>query len=91
MSHVLRGKQDEKTFLSSSRRYSHVIPFRNAATVQHLSPPNSARPPASASPFSGIGLPRFYENYFCGSERNYTGYCNAEVDKLIDQQSVETG
>ena len=22
--------------------------------------------------------------------RNYTGYCNAEVDKLIDQQSVET-
>jgi peptide/nickel transport system substrate-binding protein len=32
----------------------------------------------------------FYENYFCGSERNYTGYCNAEVDRLIDQQSVET-
>ena len=32
----------------------------------------------------------FYENYFCGSERNYTGYCNPEVDKLIDQQSVET-
>ena len=31
----------------------------------------------------------FYENYFCGSERNYTGYCNPEVDKLIDQQSVE--
>jgi peptide/nickel transport system substrate-binding protein len=32
----------------------------------------------------------FYENYSCGSERNYTGYCNADVDKLIDQQSVET-
>jgi peptide/nickel transport system substrate-binding protein len=32
----------------------------------------------------------FYENYFCGSERNYTGYCNAEVDRLIDQQSAET-
>src|SRR5438105_928926 len=31
----------------------------------------------------------FYENYLCGSERNYTGYCNAEVDKLIDQQSAE--
>jgi peptide/nickel transport system substrate-binding protein len=25
----------------------------------------------------------------CGSERNYTGYCNPEVDKLIDQQSAE--
>ena len=32
----------------------------------------------------------FYENYSCGSERNYTGYCNADVDQLIDQQSVET-
>ena len=32
----------------------------------------------------------FYENYLCGSERNYTGYCNAEVDKLINQQSIET-
>jgi len=31
----------------------------------------------------------FYENYSCGSDRNYTGYCNKEVDKLIDRQSVE--
>ena len=30
---------------------------------------------------------QFYENFVCGSERNYTGYCNPEVDKLIDQQS----
>jgi peptide/nickel transport system substrate-binding protein len=32
----------------------------------------------------------FYENYYCGSERNYTGYCDPETDKLIDQQSVTT-
>ena len=32
----------------------------------------------------------FYENYLCGSERNYTGYCNDEVDKLINQQSAES-
>ena len=25
----------------------------------------------------------------CGAERNYTGYCNPEVDKLIDRQSAE--
>jgi len=25
----------------------------------------------------------------CGAERNYTNYCNAEVDKLIDRQSSE--
>ena len=27
------------------------------------------------------------ENYTCKAERNYTGYCNPEIDKLIDQQS----
>ena len=32
----------------------------------------------------------FYENYYCGSERNYTGYCDTEIDKLIDRQSAET-
>jgi peptide/nickel transport system substrate-binding protein len=31
-----------------------------------------------------------YENYACGSERNYTKYCNRDVEKLIDQQSRET-
>src|SRR5947209_2436224 len=32
---------------------------------------------------------QFYENYACGSERNYTGYCSPEVDQLIDRQSME--
>jgi peptide/nickel transport system substrate-binding protein len=32
----------------------------------------------------------FYENYKCGALRNYTGYCNPEVDQLIDRQSVES-
>jgi len=31
----------------------------------------------------------FYENYKCGSERNYTGYCNPKLDKLFDRQSAE--
>lgn len=31
----------------------------------------------------------FYENYSCGSERNYTNYCNRDIEKLFDQQSVE--
>ena len=30
-----------------------------------------------------------YENYACGAEGNYNGYCDPEVDKLIDRQSVE--
>src|SRR6266849_8618575 len=33
--------------------------------------------------------PAFYENYVCGAVRNYTGYCNPEVDKLVDRQSAE--
>ena len=29
----------------------------------------------------------FFENYKCGSSRNYTDYCNPEVDRLIEEQS----
>src|SRR5947209_11913723 len=32
----------------------------------------------------------FYENYACGSERNYTQYCNKELEQLFDRQSMET-
>jgi len=43
---------------------------------------------------TGLGIDdpdvNFYENYACGSERNYSRYCNPEVDKMIDQQSQET-
>jgi peptide/nickel transport system substrate-binding protein len=31
----------------------------------------------------------FYENFSCASERNYTRYCNPEVDALIERQSRE--
>lgn len=31
----------------------------------------------------------FYENYACGSIRNYDGYCNPELEKLFDAQSME--
>ncbi len=34
--------------------------------------------------------PTFYANYVCGAEANYNGYCNPEVDKLVDQQSAES-
>ena len=40
---------------------------------------------------SGIDDPDgyLYENYRCGASRNYTDYCNEEMDRLIDQQSQE--
>jgi peptide/nickel transport system substrate-binding protein len=40
---------------------------------------------------AGVDEPdaQFYENYACGSDRNYTGYCNHEIDQLFDQQSME--
>jgi peptide/nickel transport system substrate-binding protein len=31
----------------------------------------------------------FFENYGCGSPRNYSQHCNEEVSKLIEQQSQE--
>jgi peptide/nickel transport system substrate-binding protein len=31
----------------------------------------------------------FFENYTCESSRNYTGYCNREVEELIQRQSGE--
>ena len=32
----------------------------------------------------------FYENYGCGSERNYTHYCNKDLQALFDKQSQMT-
>ena len=43
---------------------------------------------------TGVGVDdpdvNLVENYTCKSDRNYTGYCNEEVDKLIFAQSRET-
>jgi peptide/nickel transport system substrate-binding protein len=30
-----------------------------------------------------------FENYACGSASNYDGYCNRDLDKLFEQQSME--
>jgi peptide/nickel transport system substrate-binding protein len=42
---------------------------------------------------NGIDEPdqSFYENYACGSERNYTQYCNKDLEQLFDQQSGRAG
>jgi peptide/nickel transport system substrate-binding protein len=32
----------------------------------------------------------FYENYACGSLRNYTGYCNKDLERDFEAQSMET-
>ena len=39
----------------------------------------------------GVGDPdqTLYNVYGCGGDLNYNGYCNAEVDRLIDRQSAE--
>jgi peptide/nickel transport system substrate-binding protein len=41
---------------------------------------------------SGVDDPdqMYFENYVCGAARNYTGYCNPELDRLINQQSMES-
>jgi peptide/nickel transport system substrate-binding protein len=39
---------------------------------------------------SGVDDPdqQFFENYGCGSERNYTGYCNPELEEQFVAQSL---
>ena len=41
---------------------------------------------------TGIGVDdpdaMFYENFSCGSQRNYTGYCNKDLEKLFEKQSM---
>jgi peptide/nickel transport system substrate-binding protein len=41
---------------------------------------------------TGIGVDdpdaMFYENYACGSQRNYTGYCKQEMMDLFEKQSM---
>jgi peptide/nickel transport system substrate-binding protein len=32
---------------------------------------------------------QFFEGYACGSPRNYTDYCNSELEKLLERQSAE--
>jgi peptide/nickel transport system substrate-binding protein len=46
---------------------------------------------ALGSTFNGVDDPDqiFYETYACGAENNPDGYCNPEIDKLVDQQSIE--
>jgi len=41
---------------------------------------------------SGVDDPdqQFYENYACGSPRNYSNYCNPALDKKFDEQSMMT-
>jgi peptide/nickel transport system substrate-binding protein len=43
------------------------------------------------STFNAVDDPdqTFYETYACGAENNPDGYCNPNIDKLIDRQSSE--
>jgi peptide/nickel transport system substrate-binding protein len=47
-----------------------------------------------ATNLTGIGAEdpdvNYFENYVCSSSRNYTDYCNKEVEELITRQSQET-
>ena len=47
-----------------------------------------------AANLTGLGVDdpdaNFFENYACGSSRNYSGHCDEGIMKLIEQQSQET-
>jgi peptide/nickel transport system substrate-binding protein len=56
--------------------------------------PLATRKEYQAGPnLTGIGVDdpdaNFFENFACASPRNYTGYCNEQVEKVMAQQSQE--
>ncbi|HYE93424.1 MAG TPA: ABC transporter substrate-binding protein, partial [Terriglobales bacterium] len=56
--------------------------------------PLATRKEFQAGPnLTGLGVDdpdgNFFENYSCGSARNYGGYCNEQVQKMIEAQSQE--
>ncbi len=85
---------DQAAFVISELRQVgvHNVTLKQIETAQWH--PLATRREYQAGPnLTGIGPDdpdaNFYENYACGSPRNYTGYCDEQVMKMIDQQSQE--
>ncbi len=77
----------------------HLKEVNIAATLEQVETGNwhakvAKRDYQIAFNLTGVGLDdpdaNFYENYACGSQRNYSDYCNRELEKLFDKQSAET-
>jgi peptide/nickel transport system substrate-binding protein len=81
-----------------------VMPAKRRATGSRARPRVTKTNPRAAVPkvmrkdykidlnlTGGVDDPdqQFYENYACGAARNYTSYCNPELEKLFDRQSME--
>ena len=77
---------------TSSRR--SISSANSTSSIRHDGMPGWPRrttPSDSTSPASVSTIPMatLSENYSCNSERNYTQYCNADVDELLAAQSRE--
>ena len=63
----------------------------NAMPAEDLPAGFAIHETSTAANLTAVGLDDpdafFYENYKCGSTRNYSAYCNPEVDDLIERQS----
>jgi len=84
---------DFASFVVSELRHVGVeTPLRQIDTAQ-WHPLATRREYQIAANLTGLGVDdpdaNFYENYACGSSRNYSGYCDEQITRLIDQQSQE--
>src|SRR6266536_1130751 len=68
----------------------YPAPVRTPTTLAKVLPPDHvvALSPAGSGSDPDQSL---YTNYSCGGELNYVGYCSAELDGLIDRQSIAAG
>ena len=83
------GYRDPAVILISQLKEIYIDGELDALDTAHYFPKLHAQGlqgRAGRSPTAALDDPdqKFYENYVCGAERNYTGYCNPEFDKLID-------
>jgi peptide/nickel transport system substrate-binding protein len=84
---------DAASFVVSELRRVGVEPTLKQVDSAQWFPLLARREYQVAVNVTGVGLDdpdaNFYENYACGSPRNYTDYCDAQVAALIDRQSQE--
>ena len=78
---------------STSRRCRWVSRSIPASMKRRLLALSLSGKPLLSRLLSGSGVDDpdayFFEHYACGSERNYTNYCNPGLEKMYEQQSIE--
>ena len=85
--------KDPAVILLDQLKYAYIEPELEVVETANWFPKIFRKDFSIASNLTGSGVDdpdqQFFENYACGSKRNFSSYCNPAVDALIAQQSAE--